>query len=571
MHTVSEAAPYVPRIAYFSMEFALRDEIPSFSGGLGVLAGDHLRAAADLGLPVVGVSLLYRHGLRQHIDAEGRQTEEAVGWEPTTFLEPLDTTATVVVSGRDVIVRPWRFVVRGVSGHEVPVLMLDTNLDENDHADRVVTDQLYGGDVRHRLRQEAVLGLGGMAVLEAMGWGDVPTLHMNEGHSALLTLAALRRPGRSPSDAAAAVRSRCVFTTHTPVPAGHDRFPEALVAEVLGEPALSELRGLGCVHHGELNMTHLGMRLSRFVNAVALRHGEVSRAMFPGEPIHTITNGVHATTWAAPSMAEVFDRHLEGWRVDNTILRSALGVPVAELDAAHRESKHRLLELVERRAGCRLDPDGLVLGIARRAATYKRLELLLRDPARLSAIAQKFGPIHVVYSGKAHPHDEAGKATIVRLHELARGLDDMVGFAFLEDYSIEVAKVLCAGSDLWVNTPVKPYEASGTSGMKAAMNGVPSLSVLDGWWIEGAVEGVTGWSIGDNSDHADNSEDAAALYEKLEEVIAPLFFGRPSEYGEVRRSAIALNGSYFNTERMVREYEAIAYGPPLLRTASGAR
>ena len=554
-----------PAVAYFSMEIALRDDIPSFSGGLGVLAGDHLRAAADLGIDMVGVTLLYRQGyFRQRIDDAGRQTEEPVAWDPETALEPLDLKATVHMSGRDVAVRPWRFVIRGAGGHAVPVLLLDTDLDTNDDEDRAITDQLYGGDLDHRLRQEAVLGLGGMAVLEELGWGTVPTLHMNEGHSALLTLAALRDttgPDHKPNEeAVAAVRSRCVFTTHTPVPAGHDRFPEPLVRAVLGDPLASELGTLGCLSEGELNMTRLGMFFARFVNAVSVRHGEVSRSMFPGEPIRTVTNGVHGATWVAPSVAELFDRHLEGWRRNNAMLRSALAIPLDELQAAHDTAKTRLVDLVSQRTGVRLDPTAFTLGIARRAAVYKRLDLLLRHPERLRAVADRFGPMQIVYSGKAHPRDDPGKDAIVRVHEQAKALVGSVGFVYLEDYSLEVAKVLCAGADLWVNTPIRPYEASGTSGMKAALNGVPSLSVLDGWWVEGELEGVTGWSIGDRSDPVDDDADAGELYDKLGGVIAPLFFEQPSAFRDVGRFAIALNGSYFNTERMVREYATVAYG-----------
>jgi starch phosphorylase len=547
------------------MEIALRDDIPSFSGGLGVLAGDHLRAAADLGIGMVGVTLLYRQGyFRQHIDDTGRQREEPVAWIPEAVLDPLNVKAIVRIGGRDVALRPWRFVVHGAGGHAVPVLLLDTDLDVNDERDRVITDQLYGGDLDHRLRQEAVLGLGGMAVLDELGWGQVHTLHMNEGHSALLTVAALGDrlgPNQEPSpETVSAVRARCVFTTHTPVPAGHDRFPEETVRAVLGDPFTSDVARLGCLDGGELNMTHLGMFFSRFVNAVSVRHGEVSRAMFPGQPIRSVTNGVHAATWTAPSVAELFDRHLEGWRANNAMLRSGLALPIDELHTAHQDAKQRLIDLVAERTGVGLDPGAFTLGIARRAATYKRLDLLLREPERLRQVAERIGPLQIVYGGKAHPRDDPGKDAIGRVHDRARALDGSVGFVYLEDYALDVAKVLCAGADLWVNTPIRPYEASGTSGMKAALNGVPSLSVLDGWWVEGGFEGLTGWSVGDDSDAVDDEADAHELYDKLERVITPLFFERPSSYWEVGRSAIALNGSYFTTERMVRDYTTLAYG-----------
>ena len=561
---MSEPSPAVPSIAYFSMEVALDDRVPTFSGGLGVLAGDHLRAAADLGIDVVGVTLLYRGGyFRQQIDDAGQQHEEPVFWAPDAVLEQLDVHATVTVSGRDVVVAVWRFVVEGVTGHRVPVLLLDTDVDGNAEDDRRITDRLYGGDVRHRLRQEAILGLGGMAVLAALGWPEVPTVHMNEGHSALLTLAALREHitsvGESTPDAAQAVRSRCVFTTHTPVPAGHDRFERDVVHDVLGEELTADLDALGCWEDGELNMTRLGLGFSRFVNAVSVKHAEVTREMFPDVVVRSVTNGVHAATWVAPPMAEVLDRHLEGWRLVNTKLRSASVIPLDELDEAHRTSKARLLALVAERTGVGLDRTTFTIGVARRAAAYKRLDLLLRDPDRLRMIATRVGPMHVIYSGKAHPRDDDGKAAIKHILDQAKKLEGLVETVFVEDYSLEVARAMCAGTDLWLNTPERPYEASGTSGMKAALNGVPSLSVLDGWWIEGHIEGVTGWSIGEPGTDPSVDAEVDDVYDKLENEIVPIYYERPTAYAAIRRLCVALNGSYFNTERMVREYAAEAY------------
>lgn len=550
-----------PRAAYFSMEIAVADGIPTYSGGLGVLAGDHLRAAADLGLPLVAVTLCYRNGyFVQELDVEGRQSETPVRWTPAAQLVPVDVRLAVEVCGQEVAIGAWRYDVVGHTGHVVPVYLLDTNVAGNDQHARDITDQLYAGDGLHRLSQEAVLGIGGVKLLEALGWGDVPTLHMNEGHSALLTLALAQQAGGQVDPAVP--RARSVFTTHTPVPAGHDRFSEHTVREVLGDMRAEELAALGGLVDGELNMTRLGMACSRYVNAVSLRHGDVCRDMFPDVDVAAITNGVHAETWVGPRMAGLLDRRVPGWRRDNAALRYCGGIPLDEIEAAHDAAKGEMVRLVRDLAGVTLDPGVLTLGAARRAAAYKRIDLLLRDPDRLAAVVARTGPLQIVYSGKAHPQDEDGKAVIERVFSAARGLRDRVRIAYVPDYSMDVARVLCAGTDVWVNTPERPLEASGTSGMKAALNGVPSLSVLDGWWIEGHVEGVTGWSVGGLGEERDDEADAADLYETLEQEIAPRYYGQRG-LAEVRRGALALNGSWFTTERMVREYAALAYGIPV--------
>jgi starch phosphorylase len=441
----------------------------------------------------------------------------------------------------------------------VAALFLDTDVAENEPRHRTITDQIYAGDQSHRLRQEAVLGIGGVRMLAALGLPDVATFHMNEGHSALLTLALLEASSR-PDDPAqvAAVRERCVFTTHTPVPEGHDQFNRPLVRAVLGERTETELEALRLFgDEDELNMTVLGMSFSRSINAVSLLHGEVSRAMFPGFSISSITNGVHAERWVSPSFAELFDRYIPSWRLDNTSLHEAVALPLAAVETAHRRAKQALIELVAR-GGTALDPDALTLGIARRAAAYKRLDLLLSRPEALKEIVRSSGPLQIVYSGKAHPEDEKGKRMIAHIYEAAARVADVVSVVYVEDYSLDIAAVICAGSDVWVNTPIWGHEASGTSGMKAALNGVPSLSVLDGWWPEGHVEGVTGWAVGNGTDQGADA-DAASLYAVLGEVVAPLFYGSPDEFLAVRRSTVALNGSSFTAERMARQYVTRAY------------
>lgn len=555
-----------PTVAYFSMEVGLESDLPTYSGGLGVLAGDTLRAAADLGVPMVGVSLAHRKGyFRQRLDTGGNQSEEPAAWEPESRLEAMPHRVTVSIEGRAVVVRAWRYLVRGLSG-VVPVYLLDTDLDGNSKLDRQLTDHLYGGDQRYRLCQEVVLGVGGTEFLRAAGHDRLTTYHMNEGHAALLTLGLLAEDacGQLPaqvSDAAReAVRRRCVFTTHTPVPAGHDQFSADLVRSVLGELAASLLLNSDGRVDDVLNMTGLALTFSRYVNGVAMRHGEISRGMFPDYPINSITNGVHAATWVADPVRALFDRHFPEWRRDNLYLRYAIGLPPGEVLAAHAECKRELLAEVERRTGTRLDPNALTLGFARRAAAYKRADLLFTDADRLRRIARTAGPLQVVFAGKAHPRDEGGKAQICRVFEAAAALKGDVTVAYLEDYDMALARQLCAGADVWLNTPLKPQEASGTSGMKAALNGVPSLSILDGWWVEGCLEGVTGWAIGeDGGKPGDPEREADDLSAKLEHVVAPLFYLRPLQFAEVMRAAIAINGSYYNAQRMIAQYLRNAY------------
>jgi len=554
-------------VAYFSMEVGLDSTIPTYSGGLGMLAGDTLRAAADLGIRMAGVTLLYRKGyFRQHLDAQGNQTESPVSWAPEKSLEPLQPRASVTIEGRKVNIRAWSYIVRSVSGHDVPVFLLDTALPENSPWDQTLTDNLYGGDDHYRLCQEVVLGLGGAAMLLALGYKKVQTYHMNEGHSALLTLAlleehherkGLRNVTKEDIDA---VHHRCVFTTHTPVPAGMDKFPLNMVRQVLGDEPTNALQAVGAFQDGVLNMTHLALIFSRYINGVSLRHEEISRSMFPNYPINSITNGVHAVTWTSMPFQRLYDHHFPEWRKDTLYLRYAISCSLELIQEAHIQAKQALLAEVERRTGVRLASNAITIGFARRAAVYKRADLLFSDLERLKRIARQAGPLQVLYGGKAHPRDEGGKALIRRIFEAATALHNTVRVVYLEEYDMALAKYLCSGVDLWLNTPQKPDEASGTSGMKAALNGVPSLSILDGWWVEGHVEGVTGWSIGESDEpESDPSKDIASLYEKLEKVIVPMFYEQPDAYTSIMRTTIALNGSFYNAQRMMFQYMKNAY------------
>ncbi len=556
-------------IAYFSMEMGLITDMPTYSGGLGVLAGDTIRAAADLKVPMVAVTLLHRKGyFYQRLDSSGRQIEEPVDWAVNDFLTELPQRTSVTIEDRTVFLRAWKYAIAGPGDFSVPVYFLDADLPGNSEWDRKLTHYLYGGDLHYRLCQEVILGIGGVRMLRAMGFKEIERFHMNEGHSSLLALELLdEEVGRAGKQALTrddveAVRQKCVFTTHTPVPAGQDQFPMDLVNRVLGRREVDEMRDVFCC--GDLlNMTYLALNLSHYVNGVAKKHGEVSRLMFAGYNIDAITNGIHAATWAAEPLARLYDRYISGWHQDNCSLRYALSIPKQEIWQAHTTAKRELLHHVNLETNTGMDVDLLTIGFARRAAAYKRADLLFSDIERLRAIASRCGGLQIVYAGKAHPQDEAGKEQIRKVFSARDLLRDKIKIAYLQNYSMEIGKIMTAGVDIWLNTPLPPMEASGTSGMKAAVNGVPSLSVLDGWWIEGCIEGVTGWSIGPPdgkaSASADHSNDAASLYDKLEQIVMPLFYDNRDDFLDVMRHAIALNGSFFNTHRMLLQYVLKAY------------
>lgn len=553
-------------VAYFSMEIAVREDMPTYAGGLGVLAGDTLRAAADAGLPITAITLLHRAGYyRQSLDADGTQHMRPESWSPEAVLEALDLRVALTLHGRRIVLRPWRYRIEGVGG-TVPVYFLDTDLAENDPADRALCRQLYAPDPGARLRQEAVLGIGGVRVLRALGLASLQAYHMNEGHSALLAVELLREiapEGTLGPDDVERVRERCVFTTHTPVPAGHDQFPTSVHEPVLGPLYVDLLHQAGCHTDHTLNLTHVALRMSRYVNGVAMRHGEVSRDLFPGYPVRSITNGVHAVTWVAAPMAALFDAEIPDWRRDNFQLRYALGISDGAVADAHRRSKATLLETVAERTGRRLDPGVFTIGFGRRAARYKRSALVFRDLGALRALARSGRRLQFVFGGKAHPADEDGRAAIRTVFEAARALGDEVPVVYVPDFDWHLASRFVAGVDLWLNTPRPPLEASGTSGMKAALNGVPSLSVLDGWWVEGHVEGVTGWAVGDGwhpGDADDGGHEAESIYRKLGEAILPCFYEDPARWRRIMRSTIALNGAFFNAQRMLEEYRSNAYG-----------
>ncbi len=545
------------RIAYFSMEIGLNNDFHTYSGGLGVLAGDMIKSSADLKIPLVGVTLVSRKGyLRQEL-RDGKQIEYPDEWMPSKLMTELPTQVELNIQNRKVRVKAWLHDYQSPTGGLVPVLFLDTDVEGNTPEDKEITSFLYGGDERYRLKQEIVLGIGGVKMLEAAGF-RIGKYHMNEGHSCLLTLELLARNGMELDE----VRDLCIFTTHTPVEAGHDKFSYDLVQEMLGEMIpLKTMKKLG--GEDRLNMTRLALNLSKYVNGVAKRHKEFSLTLFPGYNITAITNGVHSFTWTCESFRRLFDKYLPGWANEPELLVRVDSIPDGEIWRAHMAAKEALIRYVRELSGLRFDSDVLTFGFARRSTGYKRPSLLFSNIKRLEEI-NKVGKIQVVYAGKAHPKDWMGKRLIEEIHEMKENLKGLMKIVYLENYDLQMAAKLTSGVDVWLNTPLPPFEASGTSGMKAAHNGVINFSVLDGWWVEGCVEGVTGWAIGpspkENLEEADRRyREVTELYSKLEYVVVPKFYRNRDDWIRMMENSIGKVAYYFNSHRMMRRYASEAY------------
>jgi len=547
------------KIAYFSMEIGLMNEIPTYSGGLGVLAGDTIKSSADLKLPLVAVTLLSKKGhFRQEIMKEGKQIEHPVEWAPSKIAELLPVETKVQIQKREVRIKAWLYNVQSLTGGVVPILFLDTDVEGNLPEDKEITSFLYGGDERYRLKQEIVLGIGGARMLEALDL-SIRKYHMNEGHSSLLTLELLRRYGMDIDR----VRELCIFTTHTPVEAGHDKFSYALVQEIMGEIVPLEILKKFGEDAQMLNMTRLALNLSEFVNGVAKRHKDVSRTLFPGYEINSITNGVHSYTWTSERFRELYDKYMPGWANEPELLVRVGGIPDEEIWQAHMEAKKALIDYVNKAANIDMDYYTLTLGFARRATGYKRTNLLFSDLEKLQKTNKK-GKMQIVFAGKAHPKDEMGKRLIQEIFGYIEKLKDEIKIVYLENYDMGLAAMLIPGVDVWLNTPLRPLEASGTSGMKAAHNGVINFSVLDGWWVEGWVEGVTGWAIGPHPDERLSTDEAKIrelddLYNKLEYIIIPTFYQKRDDWIRMMKNSIGKIAYYFNSHRMMRRYVTEAY------------
>jgi starch phosphorylase len=547
-----------PKIAYFTMEIGLNEKIPTYSGGLGILAGDAARSAADLEIPFLVVTLLNHKGyFRQELTKTGKQIEHPVHWNHKKYLKLLPVKTEVKIRGRRVVIRPWLYTVSGLTGGKSHVLFLDTDFPENILKDRKISYFLYGGDAKYRLKQEIVLGIGGVRILNALGV-QVRKYHMNEGHAAFLTLELLKMNNFDLKK----TQKMCVFTTHTPVAAGHDQFDYSLVAQqmepIVSMPLLQKLGGPKL-----LNMTKLAFNMSDYINGVAKRHREIAEKMFPGYKIHAITNGVHSYTWTHPAFRKLYDKYIPGWALEPEYFIRVPIIPNEEIWQARKEAKRDLINYVKRLTGIKLEEDVLTIGFARRAATYKRHNFIFSDIERLKEISKRY-PFQIIFAGKAHPKDREGKEMIKEVFRNIKKLKDYIKIIYLPDYDIEMAKKLTAGCDVWLNNPLRPMEASGTSGMKAAHNGVLNFSILDGWWIEGFVEGVTGWSIGLHPEEKISPEKALEkelndLYTKLEYVILPMYYHQRDKWMEMMENSISKIAYYFNTHRMMRRYVLYAY------------
>jgi starch phosphorylase len=559
MMSTIERNPIFRSVGYFSMEIGISPHLPTYSGGLGILAGDILKSAADLGVPAVGVTLLYRKGyFRQELTEDGAQVEKPVEWEPDKLLTRLDNRVAVTLEGRTIQVRAWGYVYVGHSGYPLPIYFLDTDIDENTPGDRSLTWELYGGDDRYRLCQEMILGVAGLRLLRDLGYNNIRTFHLNEGHAGFISLELTRELGYEDYEK---VRDEVIFTTHTPVAAGHDYFPYDLISRVVEESNVSQLRRM--LGGGGVSMTDLGLKFSHYVNAVSKKHAEVSRKMFGTDKVDFVTNGVHSTTWTCPGFARLYDKYIPAWRNDPSRLIQALQLPSEEVWKAHQAAKMRLFARVLEETGVEFDPDVMTIGFARRAATYKRADLLFTDVKRLLDVGS--GQVQLIFAGKAHPHDLPAKEIIKRIIDISDEIGSAIPTVFMENYNMELAQLLTAGVDLWLNTPIRPREASGTSGMKCVHNGVMNFSVLDGWWIEGWIEDVTGWSIGPVPTEVDlieydEKQDAMDLYNKLESKVIPTYYSNRKQWISMMKHTIALNASYFNTHRVVKEYCEKAYG-----------
>ena len=546
------------KIAYFSMEIGINADVPTYSGGLGVLAGDVIRSSADLRIPLIGLTLISRKGyLKQKLMSNGQQIEYPEEWDPSKFMKLMPETVDLKISGRDVKVGVWVYEQESLTGGIVPVLFLTTDVEGNSQEDRGITDFLYGGDEKYRLKQEIVLGIGGFRILEALKI-NVKKYHMNEGHSSLLTLELLKKNDFDVNK----VKSRCVFTTHTPVNSAFDKFPYDLFSEVFQAGIPDKI--LGAFGGSEqLNMTLLALNLSKYTNGVTEAHMEYSRQLFPGYHIQEITNGIHSYTWTSPHFRRLYDEYIKRWANEPELLVRVDVIPNEELWEAHMKAKQDLLDFVQINSGIKMDSDVLTLGFARRATEYKRATLIFSDLERLREVQNK-GKIQLIFAGKAHPKDEGGKSLIRDIYGFIEGLKGEIKIAYLENYNIEMAGKLTSGVDVWLNTPLSPYEASGTSGMKAAHNGVVNLSILDGWWIEGCVEGFTGWAIGPfpnqiSDERERKKREIADLYNKMEYLIIPKFYEQRDDWINMMKNSIGKIAYYFNSHRMMRSYATDAY------------
>ncbi len=540
-------------IAYFSAEIGISSSLPTYSGGLGVLAGDHLKAAGDVGLNICGITLLYKEGyFKQRVDEKGEQSETYPKFDPNPLLEKTSIEFSLRLRSRDVWINVFKFTYESRSGSKTPIFFLDTDHEKNKKEDRILTLRLYSGDKNHRILQEAILGFGGIKLLEHMNQNSIKKYHMNEGHSSFLVLGLLEKFNND-SDK---VKSRCHFTTHTPVPAGHDQFSLDRVKRLLNGLIPHNLQLPSIINQNKLHMTELGLSFSETANGVSKLHGKVAQAQFPWKKdIGYITNGVHHSYWMAGPLKQLYDKFIPDWKENPNALINIDNIPDHNLWQAHLSRKKYLLSYSNSLTGKALDCDTLTIGFARRSATYKRAQLIFHDIEKLKSIGMN--NIQIVFSGKAHPNDKDGKKIIKQIIQKSDSLFGKVKIIFLENYNMWLGKLITSGVDLWLNTPLRPNEASGTSGMKASLNGIPNLSILDGWWEEGCRDGINGWAIG-NAENSDDQKDAEHLYSTLKNKVIPTFYDNREQWIRMMKESIK-TGINFTAHRMILDYKMKYY------------
>lgn len=540
----------LPSVAYFSMEIGIRDDIKSYAGGLGILSGDTLKSAADEGFNMVGVTILYRNGyFKQVIDSEGIQQEEDETWDFRGLLEYTGITSSInLAEGKKIFFEILKYEIEGIDGHRVPIYFLNTDIEQNEQQFRYISFNLYTPFEETRLLQEIVLGIGGVQALKDLGYKTFDNYHLNESHAAFSILAV-----EDEIEDVSMIKNRIVFTTHTPAEHGHQKYSKEWLEKFLLEDHMERLSPF--FEKDLLNLTKYCLANAKYSNAVAKKHGQVSSKMFPDFEIDYITNGIHTNSWISDSASELFDKMIPGWRQSPEIFRNVEAIPNEEIEVMHMINKKKLVEFVKKTTGKSMFEDIFTIGFGRRVDGYKRSDFILRDLERLKNIASQYRGIQLIFSGKAYFDYKDGEDIITRINSLAEDAFDHIDIVYIPDYGIEVSKKMVAGVDLWLNNPMKPLEASGTSGMKAALNGVPNFSTVDGWWVEGLIEGVTGWAIGvEDPNKLTEEEELNDLYHKLEKTILPLYYNNRSDWVDVQKSAISLNASFFNTSRMLKEY-----------------
>ncbi|HZJ41779.1 MAG TPA: alpha-glucan family phosphorylase [Patescibacteria group bacterium] len=549
-----------PSIAYFSMEIGLESDIKTYAGGLGVLAGDILFSAASLKVPMLGVTLLSKYGyFKQKINKKGEQEEHLDNDYNFSKLKKIKAVTNIKLGKDEVKIRAWLYEIKSSEGFIVPVYLLDTDVEGNKKEHRILTNNLYGGGKDWRLLQEVILGRGGYEVLKKLGH-KIKKFHINEGHGSFVAIAKfLDIKEKIIRKKIKLVKEACVFTTHTPVKEAHDVFKlEKVMA--CQEDFPSYLPNL--IKNKKVNMTEVGMYFSGYINSVAISHNKVTKKMFPEYKIRNVTNGVNIETWASLNFKKLFDKYIPSWRKFNLLLKDAKKIPLDKLWQAHQGNKEKLISLIKKKTKKDFKEDIFTIGFARRFTSYKRPSFLLKDINRLLEIQSKVGKIQIVFAGKAHPQDKEGKAFVLEVNKIAKQYSNKIKIVFIPGYEIDLAKVIISGVDLWLNNPLPPNEASGTSGMKAACNGVPQLSTYDGWWVEGYKKDKTGWLIGNKKKTRNEGSDSAevdSMYDILESTIIPTYYKNLPLWQKIMRSTISLNASYFNTQRALKEYAKKAY------------